>query len=103
MPSWRWVRRVPDQRFVTDGDSSAVVRHARSAQFVLYVGDDDGLLAGVVQNGAICSCPDMATRNTWPYLSVAFRRPAPAGGVGSMLAAGSRPGAAGPGTSPASC
>jgi hypothetical protein len=31
MPSWRWVRRVPDRHFVTDGDSSAVVRHARSA------------------------------------------------------------------------
>ena len=31
MPSWRWVRRVPDRRFVTDGDSSAVVRHAISA------------------------------------------------------------------------
>ena len=31
MPSWRWVRRVPDRRFVTDGDSSAVVRRARSA------------------------------------------------------------------------
>ena len=41
MPSWRWVRRVPDRRFVTDGDTSAVVRHARSA-FVRYV--DSGSL-----------------------------------------------------------
>jgi len=31
VPSWHWVRRVLDRRLVTDGNSSAVVRHARSA------------------------------------------------------------------------